>query len=75
MVFDTVKKLIADQLGVPEDDIKMNTALLHDLQADSLDAIEIIMAIEDEYDLDISDESAEKLRTVRDIVTYIEMRV
>ena len=75
MVFDTVKQLMVDQLKVPEDAISMDTDMITDLEADSLDAVEVIMAIEDEYDLNIPDESAEKLRTLRDIVNYIEARI
>ena len=75
MVFDTVKQLMVDQLKVPEDAISMDTDMITDLEADSLDAVEVIMAIEDEYDLNIPDDSAEKLRTLRDIVNYIEARI
>ena len=74
MVFDTVRQLMVEQLKVPEDAITMDTDMITDLEADSLDAVEVIMAIEDEYDLNIPDESAEKLRTLRDIVNYIEAR-
>ena len=55
MVFDTVKQLMVDQLKVPEDAISMDTDMITDLEADSLDAVEVIMAIEDEYDLNIPD--------------------
>ena len=69
------KKLIVEQLEVSEDDINLDTDLITDLEADSLDAVEVIMAIEDEFDINIPDESAEKMRTVNDIVKYIETRV
>ncbi len=75
MVFEKVKEFIIDQLGVSEDEIQMETDLLKELEADSLDAVEIIMALEDEYDLDIPDEVAIKFRTVKDIVKYVEARV
>ncbi len=75
MVLETVKKLIVEQLEVSEDDINLDTDLITDLEADSLDAVEVIMAIEDEFDINIPDESAEKMRTVNDIVKYIETRV
>lgn len=75
MVFDKVKEFIIDQLGVSEDEIQMETDLMKDLEADSLDAVEIIMALEDEYDVDIPDEVAEKFRTVKDIVKYVEARI
>ena len=75
MVLETVKKLIVEQLEVSEDDINLDTDLITDLDEDSLDAVEVIMAIEDEFDINIPDESAEKMRTVNDIVKYIETRV
>ena len=75
MVFEKVREFIIDQLGVSVDEIQMDTDLLKDLEADSLDAVEIIMALEDEYDLDIPDEGALKFRTVKDIVKYVEARV
>ncbi len=75
MVLETVKSIIIDQLKVSDDDITLETDLINDLDADSLNAVEIIMAIEDEYDIDIPDEVAEKFRTVKDIVKYVEARV
>ncbi|MDO4869865.1 MAG: acyl carrier protein [Bacillota bacterium] len=75
MVFDKVKEFIIDQLGVPEGEILMETDLMKDLEADSLDAVEIIMALEDEYDIEIPDEDAERFRTVKDIVKFVEARI
>ena len=75
MVFDNVKNMIIDQLKVSENDVTMETDLINDLGADSLDAVELIMAIEEEYELTIPDEEAEKMRTVGDIVKYLELRV
>lgn len=75
MILDKIKEFIVDQLGVDPDDIQMDTNLMKDLEADSLDAVEIIMAIEDEYDIEIPDEDAEKFQTIRDIVTYVENEV
>ena len=72
MTFDKIKGIIAEQLGVEEDAITMDTNLMKDLSADSLDAVEIIMAIEDEYGIEIPDEEAEKFQTVRDLVKYVE---
>ena len=72
MVFDKIKEIIAEQLGVEEDVITVDTNLMKDLEADSLDAVEIIMAIEDEYDIEVPDEDIEKLRTVDALVSYIE---
>ena len=72
MIFDKIKEIIAEQLGVEEDVITVDTNLMKDLEADSLDAVEIIMGIEDEYGFEIPDEDAEKFQTVRDLVKYVE---
>ncbi|MFD1677246.1 acyl carrier protein [Alicyclobacillus fodiniaquatilis] len=70
-VLDRVKKIIVDRLSVDEDKIKMDATFKDDLGADSLDIVELIMELEDEFDLEISDEDAEKISTVGDVVTYI----
>jgi acyl carrier protein len=75
MVFDRIKELIVDQLGIDDAEITMNTNLMKDLEADSLDAVEIIMAIEDEYDIEIPDEEAEKMQVVSDLVKFVEDRL
>lgn len=76
MVFEKVRDIIADQLGVDDPStITSATALMKDLEADSLDAVEIIMAIEDEFDFEVPDEDAEKFSTVGDIVKYVEEKV
>ena len=72
MIFDKIKDIIIDQLQVEESDVNMDTNLMKDLSADSLDAVEIIMAIEDEYAIEIPDEEAEKIQTVGDLVRYVE---
>ena len=72
MIFDKIKDLIIQQLQVEESDVNMDTNLMKDLSADSLDAVEIIMAIEDEYGIEIPDEEAEKMQTVGDLVRYVE---
>ena len=72
MVLDVIKGMIIDQLGVGEDELQLETNLMKDLEADSLDAVEIIMAIEDEYGIEIPDEEAEKIQTVGDLVRYVE---
>ncbi|WP_069650235.1 acyl carrier protein [Caloranaerobacter ferrireducens] len=72
MVFEKLKKIIAEQLEVEEDEIKMESSFQDDLDADSLDVVELIMAIEDEFELEIPDEEAEKIKTVKDAVEYIQ---
>ncbi|MGN0713632.1 MAG: acyl carrier protein [Anaerovoracaceae bacterium] len=72
MTFDTIKDIIIDQLQVDEADVNMDTNLMKDLSADSLDAVEIIMAIEDTFGIEIPDEDAEKFQTVEDLVKYVE---
>lgn len=70
-VFDRVKKIIVDRLSVDEDKVKLEATFKDDLGADSLDIVELIMELEDEFDTEISDEDAEKISTVGDVVTYI----
>ncbi len=72
MVFDKIKEIIMEQLQVDESEITMETNLMKDLSADSLDAVEIIMAIEDEYGIEIPDEEAENIQTVQDLVRFVE---
>lgn len=74
MIFEKVKDIIIEQLQVDESEVTMDTNLMKDLSADSLDAVEIIMAIEDEFDIEVPDEDAEKFQTVSDIVNYVESR-
>lgn len=72
MVFEKVKKLIVEQLGVEEDDIAMESSFIDDLGADSLDIVELIMALEEEFGLEIPDNEAEKITSVGDAVEYIK---
>jgi acyl carrier protein len=72
MVFDKIKEIIIEQLQVEESEITMETNLMKDLSADSLDAVEIIMAIEDEFGIEIPDEEAETIQTVQDLVRFVE---
>ena len=66
-----VKKIVAEQLGVNEADIKNESTFVDDLGADSLDTVELVMALEEEFECEIPDEDAEKIATVGDAVTYL----
>lgn len=72
MVFDKLKEIIVDQLGVEEDAVTLEANIQDDLGADSLDIVDLIQTIEDEYDISIPDEAVEEIKTVGDIVNYIE---
>jgi acyl carrier protein len=67
-----VTSIIADQLGLSEDDIKPESKFIEDLGADSLDIVELIMAMEEEFQTEIPDEEAEKIRTVGDAIEYVK---
>ncbi|WP_035290679.1 acyl carrier protein [Clostridium sp. KNHs214] len=75
MVFERVKKIIADQLSLDEEEVRIDSSFIDDLGADSLDIVELIMALEEEFDIEIPDESAEKVATVGDVVEYIKQHV
>ena len=75
MVLEKVKKILAEQLEINEDEISIESNLIEDLNADSLDVVELIMDLEQEFDLDIPDEDLPKVVTVKDVVTYIEKKV
>lgn len=68
---DKIKKIIVDQLGVDESKITEDSSFVEDLGADSLDIVELIMAFEEEFDIEIPDEDAEKIKTVGDTVKYL----
>ena len=70
-----VIKIIAEQLGRPEEEINKEASFLNDLGADSLDVVEMIMLLEEEFDTDISDEEAEKIQTVQEAIDYIVNRL
>lgn len=71
-VFEKVREIIAEQLDVDIDSITLDTSFVNDLESDSLDIVELIMAIEEEFDIEVPDEEAEKISTVQDAVNYIE---
>jgi acyl carrier protein len=71
MTFDKVKAIIADQLDISEDSIKLESNIVEDLGADSLDVTDIVMSIEEELDIEVPDEALEKIKTVGDIVNFI----
>ncbi|MBQ8292607.1 MAG: acyl carrier protein [Bacilli bacterium] len=72
MVFEKVKELIVENMNVEAEKITMETLLVDDLGADSLDAVELIMALEDEFDMEIEDDAAQSIKSVGDLVKYIE---
>ena len=74
-VFEKVKNVIIEQLGVAENNITMEASFIDDLGADSLDIVELIMALEEEFDIEIPDSDAEKVVTVGDVVDYIKDHV
>jgi len=69
---ERVKKIIVEQLGVEEDKVKEDSSFIDDLGADSLDIVELIMAFEEEFDIEIADEDAEKIKVVGDVIRYLE---
>ncbi|HOQ37343.1 MAG TPA: acyl carrier protein [Acetivibrio sp.] len=71
-MFEKIKKIIVEQLGVDEDEVTMESSFIDDLGADSLDIVELIMALEEEFDIEIPDSEAEKISVVGDVVEYIK---
>ncbi|HTG00712.1 MAG TPA: acyl carrier protein [Nitrospirota bacterium] len=69
-----VKKIISEQLGVPEADVKPEASFVNDLGADSLDTVELVMALEEEFGIEIPDEDAEKIATVQNAIDYIKAK-
>lgn len=72
MVFERIKEILADQLDAAADTMTMESDIANDLGADSLDVVELLMAIEDEFDVEIPDEEIENIKTIGDLVKYIE---
>lgn len=75
MTFEKIRDIIVELLGTDEDFITMDTNIMKDLEADSLDAVEIIAAIEEEFDIEIPDEEAEEFETVGDLVRYVDSQI
>ena len=73
-MLDKIKSIVVDQLGVDEDQVTEDASFVDDLGADSLDTVELIMAFEEEFDIEIPDEDAQKIKTVRDVMDYIESK-
>ena len=71
-IFEKVKEITVDQLGVSKDAVTMEASFIDDLEADSLDIVELMMALEEEFDIEIPDEDAEKITAVKDAVEYIK---
>ena len=70
--FENVRDIVVEQLGVEADEVSIDSTFIDDLGADSLDIVELIMAFEEEFNIEIPDEAAEKIKTVQDVVTYID---
>jgi len=70
-----IKEIIAEQLGVDENDLAPDSSFVEDLGADSLDIVELIMALEEEFEMEISDQDAEKILTVKDALDYVKKRI
>lgn len=74
-LLEKIKKIVSEQLDVDPDQVVPEASFVDDLGADSLDLTELIMAMEDEFDMEIDDEEAQKLRTVQDVINYIESKL
>jgi len=74
-VEDKVREIIVEQLGVSADEVVAEASFIDDLGADSLDIVELVMAIEEEFALEIPDDDAEKIQTIQDAISYVEERV
>ena len=72
MVFEKVRAILCEQLDLPEADVTMESDIQEDLGADSLDLVDLLMSLEDDFDLEVPDEDVEKIKTVGDLVIYIE---
>ena len=73
-LLDDIKEVVVEQLGVSADEVKEDAKFVEDLGADSLDVVELVMALEEKFDIEIPDDEAEKIQTVQDVVNYIESK-
>ncbi len=73
-LLDDIKEVVVEQLSVSPDEIKDDAKFVEDLGADSLDVVELVMALEEKFDIEIPDDEAEKIQTVKDVVAYIESK-
>ena len=73
-MLDKIKSIVADQLGADESQVTEDASFVDDLGADSLDTVELIMAFEEEFDVEIPDEDAQKIKTVKDVIDYISAK-
>ncbi|MBE6903656.1 MAG: acyl carrier protein [Ruminococcaceae bacterium] len=75
MVFEKIREFIVEQFGVEENEVTMETAFIDDLNADSLDVVELIMAIEEEFNIEVDDSQVEEIQTVGDVVNYLSEKI
>ncbi|WP_035293004.1 acyl carrier protein [Clostridium sp. KNHs214] len=75
MAFEKIKKIIAEQLSIEEDEVQLNSTFTDDLGVDSLEIFEIVMSLEDEFNIEIPNEDIENMKTVGDIVKYVELKI
>ena len=75
MIFDKVRSILAEQLDIDEDSITLDSAIIDDLGADSLDIVDLVMSLEDEFETEVPDEAIEDIKTVRDLVHFIEENI
>ncbi len=73
-LFDDIKEVVVEQLSVSPDEVKEDSKFVEDLGADSLDVVELVMALEEKFDIEIPDDEAEKIQTVKDVIDYIESK-
>lgn len=73
-LFDDIKEVVVEQLSVSPDEVKEDSKFVEDLGADSLDVVELVMALEEKFDIEIPDDEAEKIQTVKDVINYIKSK-